>query len=235
MDWHGLESNVPLVVTAGGKAACSMETHIIESEQRINFASDDSTVRELEGVLSRRLPALHRSAFRVLGNAADAEDAVQDALLSAYKHLHQFRGEAHMSTWLTTIVMNCARMILRRRPRRIHLSLNEQVGDEQKYSFSEQLADSAPNPEDPFHNSETRFHLRHSTARLSPRLRKTFELRELNGLSIRETADILGVPEGTVKAQFARARKKVRLFMRRVLETCPDPLSAPDVWQRTFQ
>jgi RNA polymerase sigma-70 factor (ECF subfamily) len=141
MDWHGLESNVRLVVTAGGKAACNMETHIIESEQRIHFASDDSTVRELEDVLSRRLPALHRSAFRVLGNAADAEDAVQDALLSAYKHLDQFRGEAHTSTWLTTIVMNCARMILRRRPRRIHLSLNEQVGDEQKYSFSEQLAD----------------------------------------------------------------------------------------------
>jgi RNA polymerase sigma-70 factor, ECF subfamily len=235
MDWCRIGEQRAYCVTAEGKAACNMETHIIETEQRINFASDDSTVRELEDVLSRRLPALHRSAFRVLGNAADAEDAVQDALLSAYKHLDQFRGEAHMSTWLTTIVMNCARMILRRRPRRIHLSLNERVGEEQKYSFSEQLADSAPNPEDQFHNSETRFHLRHSIARLSPRLRKTFELRELNGLSIRETADILGVPEGTVKAQFARARKKVRLFMRRALETSPDPLSAPHDWQRTLQ
>ncbi len=66
-------------------------------------------------------------------------------------------------------------------------------------------------------------------------MRKTFELRELNGLSIRETADILGLPVGTVKAQFARARKKLRLFMRRVFETPPNSFSAAHDWQRTLQ
>jgi len=111
-------------------------------------------------------------------------------------------------------------MILRRRPRQSHISWYNRAREEQDCSFSEQLPDSAPNPEQQFHNSETRFHLRHSVARLSPPLRKTFELRELNGLSIRETADILGLPVGTVKAQFARARKKLRLFMRRALERC---------------
>src|SRR5580698_397093 len=68
--------------------------------------------QELDSVVSRYLPMFYRRAFRFLGNATDAEDAVQDALLSAYKHLGQFRGQAQLSTWLTTIVTNAARMHL---------------------------------------------------------------------------------------------------------------------------
>jgi hypothetical protein len=66
-----------------------------------------------------------------------ANHAVPDALLSAYKHLDQFKGQAQLSTWLTAVVTNCARMYLRRRPRQIHLSLDEQFGEEQEYSLSE--------------------------------------------------------------------------------------------------
>jgi len=65
------------------------------------------------------LPSFYRCALRLLGNRADAEDAVQEALLAAHKHLHQFRGQSRMSTWLTTIVCNCARMQLRKQPRQI--------------------------------------------------------------------------------------------------------------------
>ena len=64
-------------------------------------------------VLSHCLPSLYRYAYRLLGNQADAEDAVQDALVAAFEHLNQFRGDAQLSTWLTTIVINCARMHLR--------------------------------------------------------------------------------------------------------------------------
>ena len=78
---------------------------------------------QMMAVLSHRLPYLYRYAYRLLGNKADAEDAVQDALLAAFKHLNQFRGKAHLSTWLTAIVINCARMQLRKRSRYIHISL----------------------------------------------------------------------------------------------------------------
>src|ERR1700730_2021291 len=71
--------------------------------------------QELDTVVSRYLPMFYKRAFRFLGNATDAEDAVRDALLSAYKHLGQFRGKAQLSTWLTTIVANAALMKLRRR------------------------------------------------------------------------------------------------------------------------
>jgi RNA polymerase sigma-70 factor (ECF subfamily) len=108
--------------------------------------------RELQRVLSLYLPSFHRCAMRVLGNRDDAEDAVQEALLSAHKHLHQFRGQSQMSTWLTTIVCNCARMQLRKRPRQIDMPLEEQIGEEQRYFISERLADTRPSPEDELRN-----------------------------------------------------------------------------------
>jgi RNA polymerase sigma factor (sigma-70 family) len=104
--------------------------------------------REMDEVLSRCLPSFHRQAFRYVGNMADAEDAVQDALTAAFKHLDQFRGQARMSTWLTTTVVNSARMQLRRRSRYTHLSLDEKFGNEEQYSVPEQLSDCAPSPED---------------------------------------------------------------------------------------
>ena len=189
----------------------------IGSELSLQICIREKQTRELQDVLSRHLPAFYRRAYRHLGNAADAEDAVQDALLSAYKHLDQFKGDAQMSTWLTAIVTNCARMQLRRRTRRVHLSLDEKVGHEQDCYLSEQVADAGPSPEEECRASELRRRLKEFVGQLSPRLRKTFQLRELDGLSTSEAARILGVPHGTVKAQLARARTKMIRLMRGAL------------------
>ena len=173
--------------------------------------------QKLQDVLSLRRPSFYRCAFRLLGNAADAEDAVQEALLAAYKHINQFRGRSQISTWLTTIVRNCALMQLRKRPRLIHFPLDEQFGEEQPRSAWEGLADERPGPEDEFRNSELTARLRKCTKLLSPSLRRTYQLRIVDGLSILETAQALGVPEGTVKARMARARAMIARHMRRVL------------------
>jgi RNA polymerase sigma-70 factor (ECF subfamily) len=177
----------------------------IESEQRHEIET-----LEMQKVLSRCLPAFHRKAFRYLGNAADAEDAVQDALLSAYKHLDQFKWQAQMSTWLTTIVANSALTQLRRRPRQAHLSLDERFGEEQEYRLSERLADCGPSPEDVCRKSELHGRLMQFVEKLSPSLRKAFQLRDLDGLTTKEVARILGVPDGTVKGQLSRARAKLK-------------------------
>jgi RNA polymerase sigma-70 factor (ECF subfamily) len=188
-----------------------------ETAQYPGAAESHSAAYELQKVLSVKLPSFHRSALRLLRNTADAEDAVQEALLAAYKHLHQFRGQSQMSTWLTTIVCNSARMQLRKRPRQIHMPLDEQIGEEQRYSVYERLADPRPSPEDEFRNSELMAHLRKCTALLSPKLRRTFQLRVVDGLSIFETAQVLGLPHGTVKAQLARARRNLARYMQRAL------------------
>ena len=191
----------------------------IGSEQGLGVRVREKQTRELQDVLSRHLPLFYRKAYRHLGNAADAEDAVQEALLSAYNHLDQFKGQSQMSTWLTAIVINSARMYLRRRPRQPHLSLDEQFGEDHEYSLP--LADRGPSPEDACRESELRARLKHFVTQLSPPLRKAFQLRELDGLSTSEAAHILGVSDGTVKAQLARARAKLTRLMQRALDVQP--------------
>src|ERR1700688_3263918 len=149
----------------------------INSQQGLEVHIREERTQEFGDVLSRHLPLFYRRAYRHLGNAADAEDAVQDALLSAYKHLDQFRGQAQISTWLTAIVSNSALMQLRRRPRHTHVSLDEPIGENQEYTMSEQLADRAPNPEEECRSSELTARLRELFPQLSPPLRKTFQLR----------------------------------------------------------
>ena len=196
----------------------------IGREQRLRVRVREEGVQEMQDVLSRYRPAFYRKAYYYLGNAADAEDAVQDAILSAYKNLDQFKGEAQMSTWLTSIVINCARMRLRKRPRQTAVSLDERFeGEEQDYCLSDRLADNRPSPEDKCRESELHRHVMQFVAELSPSLRKAFELRDLEELTTSEAADILGVPEGTVKAQVSRARAKLRRLMRRALRTQTGP------------
>jgi RNA polymerase sigma-70 factor (ECF subfamily) len=119
-----------------------------------------------------------------------------------------------MSSWVTAILLNCARMQLRMRRRHIHLPLDEPIGEAEAPSVSERLADHRLNPEKECKDSELSARLTHFQTQLSPTLRRTFQLRDVNGLSIQETARILGIPSGTVKARSARARQKLQDLMR---------------------
>jgi RNA polymerase sigma factor (sigma-70 family) len=188
----------------------------ITDEQNPTVHICDQNIAELQEVVSRHLLSLYRRAYRFVGDPHDAEDAVQDALLSAYKHLDQFKGNAKMTTWLTAIVSNCALTQLRRRPRQPHVSLDEPLNEEQDHSLSDKLADARPSPEVEFMNAELHGHLLQFVAELSPSLRKVIQLRHLDGLSNGEAAQMLGVAEGTVKAQVSRARSKLRHMAREV-------------------
>ena len=120
-----------------------------------------------------------------------------------------------MSTWLTTIVINSARMKLRHRFSQLKVGL-EETGEKQNLALADVVSDTRPGPEEALREREIAEILARATSRLSPTLRTTFHLRHFDGLSIRETADLLGVPEGTVKARLARAR--VRL--KEVIKNC---------------
>src|SRR2546425_10105492 len=119
----------------------------VASEEREEISNEGKAAQQLEQILASGLPRLYRRAYRILGNAADAEDAVQDALLAAYTHLHQFRGQAQISTWRTTIMLNCARLQLRRRAKHVQVSLNESTAGAQTTSLWERLTDHRPRPQ----------------------------------------------------------------------------------------
>jgi RNA polymerase sigma-70 factor (ECF subfamily) len=170
----------------------------------------------MQNVLSQSLPSFYRSAHRYLGITADAEDAIQDALLSACRHLNQFKGQSKISTWLTSIVINSALTQLRRRPRQIHIALDERFGkEEQGYFLSERVADWKTSPEAEYVKSELLERLMQSVAELPPSLRKAFQLHDLNGMTTSEAARVLGLAEVTVKAQVSRARAKLRQLVGR--------------------
>jgi len=180
-----------------------------------------SKVQELTDVITHHSARFRRIALGHLSNVADAEDAVQDALLSALTHVHQFRGQAKMSTWLTTIVINSARMKLRHRLTSLQLALDETDG-QQNLPLEFAVSDTRPGPEEAYREREIAETLAHATSRLLPTLRTTFQLRDINGLSIRETADLLRVPTGTVKARLARARVRLREAMSKSVRSKRD-------------
>lgn len=184
----------------------------------INSRSEASTpnrdhFEEFIDAITFGLPAFNRIALRRFdGNIADAEDAVQDALLSAYRHLDQFKGEAKFSTWLTSIVINSAGSKLRRQLRHVHVPLDGEDQTTDHHSSSLSLSDHRPSPEEVCQRLEIVDRVVRLSKSLSPKLRRVFELRYVHGLSTQEIANILGVTNSAAKTQLSRARGRLRLL-----------------------
>jgi RNA polymerase sigma-70 factor (ECF subfamily) len=205
----------PGLHSTGEQGGPSMATTAIEmNAAAVAVECYQRRVQELADVITNHSLRFRRIALGHLGNAADAEDAVQDALLSAWTHVDQFKGRAKMSTWLTTIVINSARMKLRRRSPQVQVALDEPCS-EQNLSPADMVSDTRPDPEEVYRKRQIAQTLAHATLGLSPILRTTFRLRDVDGLSIRETAQLLGVPTGTVKARLARARMRLRQVIQK--------------------
>jgi len=190
-----LESSGFAPVSAGGKPEAARQA---SPELRMEF----------EEVVQQGLPQFRRAAMRWLGNPEDAEDAVQDAMLSAFRHIAAFDGRARLSTWVMAIVINAVRMQMRRRPRGHFVSL-DQTPEDGQYAASEVIADPGPTPEQTVIDSELRDLAASLTCGLPDSQRAALLLRQRDGLSIKKAAETLGVPEGTVKAQLARGRAKL--------------------------
>jgi RNA polymerase sigma-70 factor, ECF subfamily len=176
--------------------------------------------KDLEGAISRYSPVLFRVALRRLRNIEDAEDAVQDALLAAHKHIGQFEGRSQLSTWLTKIVTNVALMKLRRHSRYETLSLGpDQENDDA--ALAHELIDAGPNPEAICARMETDETLRRALAQLTPNLRSAIQMRELEGLSTREAANALGISTNALKSRVSRARATLSSLLGEAFGTRP--------------
>jgi RNA polymerase sigma-70 factor (ECF subfamily) len=187
----------------------------IQDEPNPTVQTWERNIGELQDAVSQHLPLLYRRAYRYLGNSYDAEDAVQDALLSAYKHLDQFKGNAKMTTWLTSIVTNSALTLLRKRPHQPHASLDEPLTQDQHICLSDRLVDGRPSPEDECAMAELHVHLMQFVSELPPSFRTAIQLRDLDELTTSEAALILGVPESTIKTRVSRARSQLKRHAER--------------------
>jgi RNA polymerase sigma-70 factor (ECF subfamily) len=149
---------------------------------------------------------VYLTVFSILKNEADAEDGAQEAVISAYRHLSSFRGDAKFSTWLTTIAINEGRKRLRKAKSVAEDSIDEEVeGHEGDYSPAP-LTDWREVPLEALERKELREALRGAVAELPGIYREIFILRDLEELNVEETAQALGITANVVKVRLHRAR-----------------------------
>ncbi|MBZ5652243.1 MAG: sigma-70 family RNA polymerase sigma factor [Acidobacteriia bacterium] len=152
------------------------------------------------------------TALALLRNEADAQDVAQEAILKAFANLRQFRGESRFSTWLIQITVNEARM----RQRKQHADLFEPIAesqDEEGAYTPRDFADWREIPSEALERSEVRALLVKALASLAQKYREVFLLRDVEHMSIEETADVLGISIASVKTRLLRARLMLRDFL----------------------
>ncbi len=154
--------------------------------------------------------AVYSTAFSVLGNDADAEDVAQEVFFKALKGLAGFRGEAKFSTWLVQIAFNEARMFLRRSRRKQYQSLDAPQETADGDYIPKDFADWREIPSEALARKELREVIARSVAAMKTIYREVLILRDMRHLSVRETAQILGVSPEVVKTRLLRARLQLR-------------------------
>lgn len=165
--------------------------------------------QEFEGIVEEYGDFVYNLTYRVLGNQADAEEAAQDAFLSAYRNFQKFRGESKVSTWLYRIAVNAALMKLRK-------DKNKRTLTHSGYDDL-QLVSPAEGPERLALNSELREHLQQGLDMLTDNLKTAVVLRDVQGLNNEEAAEVLKISVSSLKARLHRGRVLLRQHLQEYL------------------
>jgi len=154
--------------------------------------------------------AVYFAAMGVVNNPADAEEVAQEAVLKAFNGLSKFRREAKFSTWLIQITINEARMKFRKDRKSLYESIDDQRSDEDGDYLPKDFADWRDIPSEALQRKELREALKRALASLDPKYREVLVLRDVQHVSIIETANMLGITEASVKTRLLRARLQMR-------------------------
>ena len=152
---------------------------------------------------------VYRLAMRMLNNSQDAEDVLQETFIKAYKHLSGFDGRSSLSTWLYRIATNESLMLIRRR-KHVEVSIDEPLINQEQEQEPMQIVDFCCLPEEELMSSEVREQLDVAVDNLPENLKVVFLLRDIEGLSTRETGEVLNLSETAVKTRLSRARLRLR-------------------------
>jgi RNA polymerase sigma-70 factor, ECF subfamily len=171
-------------------------------------ATKNGDVSAFEQLVKRYDRKLFRIAQGVTHNTEDSQDAVQEAFFKAFQNLNSFREESQFSTWLIRITVNVSLMKLRKQRSTREVSFDNSFTDESILPI--EVTDWTPNPEQLYWVSELRAILLGALSEMQPVLRIVFVMRDIEGLSIDETAEVLGLSQAAVKARLWRARLHLR-------------------------
>jgi RNA polymerase sigma-70 factor (ECF subfamily) len=171
-------------------------------------AGDPAAYRRLVELNSANIYSV---AVKLLGDKLEAEDVLQETFLSAFRAIDRFEGRSKLSTWLYRIAYNASLMRLRKREKMTTFSLDQPLREETTGErASRHLVDWSAVPDDQLLTAEAREEMDRAIAALPESLRSTFVLRDIQGLSGAETAEVLGITVQAVKNRLHRARLRLR-------------------------
>jgi RNA polymerase sigma-70 factor, ECF subfamily len=193
----------------------------VTEEMALVHAAKRGDLEAFSQLVNRYDRNVFRIAQHITHNEEDAQDVVQDAFLKAYQNLEQFQENSKFYTWLVRIAVNEALMKLRKRRNDRTVSLDEDVETEEG-SMPREVADWSPNPEQLYGQSELGDILKKTIQGLPPGFRTVFVLRDVEGLSTEETAEMLGLSVPAVKSRLLRARLQLRERLNRYFKSKRD-------------
>lgn len=175
--------------------------------QKAQHGDRDAFARLLE----RYQKPVYHQALRIVSNPEDAADMTQEAFFKAWQGLPGFQGDSSLATWLYRLTNNvCIDFLRREKKRKGDASLDDEARD-----FASALTDPAPTPQRALEKKELQRAVADGLAHLSEDHRQVLVLREINGLSYEEIAQVLDLSPGTVKSRIARARLALANFLRK--------------------
>ena len=208
-----------MTVTETGKAGLNDDEAALVAEVRCGNTTC------FETLMRRYERKVYRLAKNITKNDYDAEEVTQEAFFKAFEHIEDFNGESRFYTWLVRITVNQALMNLRKR-RPNQFSLDDPIETEE-VSIPREIEDWGPTPEATCSQNELAKILSRTIAELHPPLRVVFQLRDVENLSIDETANLLRISVRAVKSRLLRARLALREKLNRFLRNgvqCPTAL-----------
>jgi RNA polymerase sigma-70 factor, ECF subfamily len=200
---------------SGSRKPVSCEpNHPVETQPEIPTTE---TFHEMFVTSRRKFVA---TAYSILRNIEDAEDAVQNAYISAYLHLRNFEGRSALKTWFTRVVLNAALMIHRKR-RTAQLASAPEWPPEESTKCMDSIPSPEPDPEMSLGKTEKLALIEGLATHLKPRLREAFSTFYGNDMTVPEARDVLGLSTSTFKARLFRARRQVMREAKRALALRP--------------
>jgi RNA polymerase sigma-70 factor, ECF subfamily len=193
----------------GNSTSCATAVAVAYDDMVLVHACKEGDVEAFELLVKRYDTRLLNIAQHITHNREDAEDVVQDAFLKAFRNLAQFEEKSQFSTWLIRITVNESLMKLRKQRHNREVSIDDDFHSGEQISQFEP-ADWAPNPEELYSKAELRNILRSELQELRPSLRVVFVLRDIQGLSTEDTAEVLESTPVAIKARLWRARLQLR-------------------------
>ncbi|MGD8404008.1 MAG: sigma-70 family RNA polymerase sigma factor [Anaerolineales bacterium] len=182
----------------------------IDTNQEISLEALQAGDRaEFARLVDEYSTQIYRLALKMLGDEQDAEDVLQNTFMKALQSIDKFEGRSSLSTWLYRIGVNEALMLLRRQKPTIPVAMDYE-GDDDELQHPTQFTDWCCLPEEDLLSDEARRHLDKAIRRLPEKLKVVFLLRDIEGLSIRETSGALDLSETAVKTRLLRARLNLR-------------------------